>query len=173
MLPAGAAATAAAAVGAVGAVAGAELTGAVTATAAPPPIAAFNAATLANPILVAASSGVSQVTLVPTLLTSGSAKHRRVPQVPTMNLPPTHWENPPLTQALGSLAGSQGELAERLLKLLFRLMASGMLWEANAPPCGIGEAETKVVAAMMAAEIRAYCMVNMGWEDSGRIGDGV
>lgn len=130
ILPAGAVAGVLTLAGAAGA-SGAAGVGVDTAAPPPlllPPMAAFNAATFANPILVAASSGVSQVMLVPTLLTSGSAKHLRLPAHPlAMNLPFAHWANPPLMQALGCLAGSQEEPAERLLKLLFSLMASGML----------------------------------------------
>lgn len=103
-------------------------TGAGVAAAAPLPIAAFNSATLANPILAAASVGLSQVTLVPILLTNGSAKHLRSPlQALTMNFPLTHCAKLPLIQAFGCLFWSQVEVLERPLKLLFRLMASGML----------------------------------------------
>lgn len=103
-------------------------TGAGVAAAAPLPIAAFNSATLANPILAAASAGVSQVTLVPTLLTNGSAKHSRLLlQGVIANFPPEHSARFPSIQAFGCILASQVENSERPLKLLFRLMAIGML----------------------------------------------
>lgn len=81
------------------------------------------------PILRAASSAVSQVILVPTLLTNGSAKHFRSPAQSLRKKLPVerHCANFPPIQAFGCLVSSHGELAERFLKLWFKAIASGML----------------------------------------------